>query len=123
MSVKKSYRSNIIAFVTLGVAVAVFFVGPYFVQSGDADDIAKLITKVNKEKKIPKEIKADILEQLKIDMKFTKQHKDDIALWTNGPKLPVVSWFAFLIILIGWCVPLVIKYYENKNLPKQPQPG
>ncbi len=116
---KQSYRNDIVRFSLLGIALGVFFIGPYFVQSDSSISIERLIIEVHKERKIPRLMKTLIIEQLKSDAIFYKQHKNDIALWDKGPTLSVVTWLSFLIILIGFGIPIYMKYKDNKKANKQ----
>lgn len=107
---KKSYRSDVIRFAFLGVALAVFFVGPRFVQSDIAEDIDDTLSYIQTHK-----IKnaAPIIRQLKECKQFAKENTSSIAI--ASIKMSSVNWLALLIIVLGLGAPLIMKYFENKK--------
>lgn len=115
MSQKKSFKNDFIRGGTLVLAILIFFIGPYFVQSDVAEDIDKLIIKVNKEKKLSLDLKIEILEQLKVDRKFVKQNSSGVDI--AGRKIPAVYLLSLIVIFVGFGIPVLTKYLENKKVP------
>lgn len=107
---KKSYRSDVIRFAFLGVALAVFFVGPRFVQSDIAEDIDDTLAYIHAQK-----IKsaAPIIRQLKECKEFARENASNISI--ASVKMSSVNWLALLIIVLGLGAPLIMKYFENKK--------
>lgn len=95
----------------LAIALAVFFVGPRFVQSDIAEDIDDTLSYIQAHK-----IKnaAPIVRQLKECKQFAKENTNSIAI--ASIKMSSVNWLALLIIVLGLGAPLIMKYFENKKV-------
>jgi len=113
MRQKKSYRNDIIRGVTLILALLIFFVGPYLTQHDTADDAAKLVYKVTRTKTIPLAIRLEIIEQLQADERYIREHANNIGIM--GVNTSAVNWLAFLVVLVGFGLPVLTKYIENKK--------
>lgn len=113
MAQKRSYRSDIIRFAFLFIALAVFFAGPKFMETDSTSGIDDTIESVKKSKHISKELRMEVLEQLVKDKKFAQQNANLVSVATV--KLPAVYWLALLIIILGLGAPLIMKYFENKK--------
>lgn len=109
---KKSYKNDIIRFVFLGIALAVFFAGPRFVQSDIAEDVDETLSHV-KEYKIPAHVSKPIIRQLKECKEFAKENASNISIMSV--KMSSVNWLALLILILGLGAPLIMKYFENKK--------
>ncbi len=112
MAQKKSYRSNVIGFAFLGIALLIFFIGPRLIETNDTRDIDSTIEYVQKAK-APKAFKETVIAQLISDKKFAQQNGNPIAF--GGVTLPAVYWLALLVIVLGFGIPLIMKYLENKK--------
>jgi len=109
---KKNYRSNIIGFVFLFIALTIFFVGPRLVETNDTRDIDSTIDYVQKSK-CSKEFKRVVTEQLQSDKKFAQQNGNPVTI--IGITLPAVYWLAVLVVVLGWGIPVIMKYLDNKK--------
>lgn len=107
-------QDNVIRLLTVGIALLVFFVGPHFVQIETAETVQKLIVRVSKEKRIPTELRIEIVSQLRDDMKFIKENQNAVKIGSS--KIPAVYALSLLIILIGWLVPPLVIYLSNKRI-------
>lgn len=113
MAHKKSYRSNIIGFAFLGIALLIFFVGPKFIETNNTRDIDSTLDYVHKAK-APKAFKDVVIAQLTSDRVFAQQNGNPVEF--GGVKLPAVYWLSLLVIVLGFGIPLVMKYFENKRV-------
>ena len=113
MRQKKSYRNDIIRGATLVLALLIFFVGPYFTQHDTADDAAKLVHRIMVEKKIALPMRMEIIEQLQSDERYIREHANNIGIL--GVNTSAINWFAFLVVLVGFGLPVLTKYIENKK--------
>lgn len=109
---KKSYRSNIVGFVFLFIALAIFFVGPRLIETNDTRDIDDTIQYVSKSK-VSKVFKDTVIAQLHSDKKFAQQNGNPVSIL--GVTLPAVYWLAVLVVVLGWGIPLIMKYLDNKK--------
>lgn len=114
MSTKKSYKNDIIRGGTLVLAILIFFIGPYFIQSDVSEDIDRLTARVSKDKKISTDLKIEILEQLKADKKFVKQNSSGVDI--AGRKIPAVYLLSLIVIFVGFGIPVLTKYLDNKKV-------
>jgi hypothetical protein len=119
MAKKRSYRDDIIRFGSLFIAILIFFIGPRFVKSDLTKDIDSTIEFISKAK-LKASVAAPILEQLRSDKKFVQENTEKISL--AGINMGAVYWLAFIIVIVGWAGPFLIKWRQNKNLPPAP-PG
>lgn len=107
----KTYQREWIRFAFLFIAIAVFFIGPQFVESDGSKDIEATIEYVKKAK-VSREFKNTVVAQLERDLKFAKENASSIGF--AALQMPAVYWLSLLIIVAGLLGPLVMKYLEVK---------
>lgn len=114
MKNNKSLKNELIRFTMLGLALAVFFIGPRFIQSDVADDVADTLHDL-KEHKLPARVIAPVVRQLNECAEFGKEHSGSVAVM--GVKMSAVNWLALLILISGLFTPIILKYIDSKKKP------
>ena len=113
MSQKKSYRSNWIQFAFLGIALAVYFFGPRLTESSEQSNI-KEVSELVKKTKMDATVKAIVIRRLEKDRKFAAENEEKVDIF--GIKLTAVGWLCVVILGLGFLIPVLIKWLENKRI-------
>lgn len=115
MALKKVFSSReLTRWGFLLVALAIFFIGPRFVESPHADAIEDTVDEIRISKNLAR-VKMIAIAQLKKDAQFAKENANPIDI--GGRKMPAVYWLALAVLAIGFLLPLAMKYLEAKKAP------
>lgn len=117
---KRSYRDDLIRGLALIIALAVFFIGPRFIETDDTRDIDATIRFV-KSHRLPRQIAGPIIAQLEADKKYTQQNSNMTEFLSV--KLSAVNWFALIILAVGFAGPFLLKWKHNKGAAATPAGG